>query len=92
VGERIRVRSTQSELSRLAVFYTEILPVKQRAETLNSISLIDALAASFLSELKHVLGELVDGIFDRLHATIDDITALFLGSFNQILQEAAEAG
>lgn len=76
----------------LDVFHAHALPVEEVGETLGTVTLVDALAAGLLRKVEHVVGELIDGLVDGLHATVDDVDAVVGRVLNQLLHVAAEAG
>ena len=80
--ESIRVRSPQRELAGLRVFDTEVLPVQQRAETLDAIALVDALPPGAVHEAEHTICEMADRILDRLAPPINDVTPFVLRAVN----------
>lgn len=66
----------------LRVFDTKVLPVEQRRKAFNAVALVDALTASLLAEGGHIVGELIDRIFNGLASSIDDIATLVLERYD----------
>jgi len=88
--EGVRIRAPQGKLTGFAVLDTEILPVEQGAETFDTIALVDTLPTRLLGEGEHMFRELVDGILNRLHTSVDDIATFILRSFYQIVHETTK--
>ena len=74
--ERVGVRPAQRELPRLRVFDAEVLPVEQRAETFDTVTLVDTLPPRLTAEREHAVGELVDRVLNGLHSPVDNVAAL----------------
>lgn len=92
VVECVGVRAAQTQLARFAVLDAEVLPVEERGEALNAITLVDALAAGALREVEHVVRQVVDALLDGFGATVNDVAAFVFRSVDKVLHEAAETG
>lgn len=89
--ERCRIGAAQRKLACLDVLHTHSLPIQEIAQTLGSVSLVDALSAALLGKFKHVLSKLVDRVIDSLGATIHDIDTVVARVLNEFLHVAAES-
>jgi hypothetical protein len=87
-----RVCSSQSQLTRLDVLKTHTLPVQEIRKSLSAVTLIDALTPSLAGKFKHVIGELVNGLVDTLHPTVDNVNTIVGRVLNQLLHVATETG
>jgi hypothetical protein len=87
---RARVGPAKSELSRLDILQAHALPVKEIAETLGSVSLVDALSLALLGEIEHVVHKLINRVIDTLHPSVDNVDTVVGGILNQLLHVAAE--
>jgi len=89
-NERVRISPPEGQLTSFDVLETHALPVKKVTQTLSPVALVDTLTAALLRELKHVLGKLIDRIFDTLGTTIDDVDAIVARILDQLFHVAAE--
>lgn len=90
--ERVRVCSAKGELTCFGVFQPETLPVEQLGKTFGTVTLVDTLTTRLLTELEHLICQLVDRVFDTLHATVDDVDTVILATLDGVFHETTETG
>lgn len=70
---------------------SQVPPVQQVAKSFRSVTLDDTLTTVQLSEVKHVLRKLLNGVLEPDEATIDDVNSVGLWISDVLLHEATEA-
>lgn len=74
----------------LDILHTHSLPVEKVAESLSSVSLVDALTTALAAEVEHERGELVDRVVDALGTTVNNVDAVVAGVLNKLLHVTSE--
>lgn len=90
--ERGWVGPSEGELASLDIFHAHTLPVKEVAQTLRPVALVDALATALLCKVKHARGKLVDRVVHTLVTAVDDVDTIIARVLNQLLHVAAKTG
>src|SRR5438270_1565838 len=89
--ERLRICSTKCQLPSFDILETQDLPVEERTETLRAVTLIDSLTSCFLSELEHLIGQLIDTFIDRFHASVHNVNTVIVWMFNELFHVASKS-
>lgn len=75
----------------MITYDSQVSPVQQVAKTFSSVPLNDALSAVELSEVEHVLRQLLDRVLEADEPTIDDVDSVGFRVGDVLLHEAPEA-
>lgn len=89
-SKRVGVGSAESQLSSLDVLHAHSLPVEKIAQTLGTVSLVDALTTTLSAKVKHVRGELINRVVDALGTAVYNVDTVIARVLDELLHVASE--